>query len=113
MTTETIANMIEDMAEAISGQFNYYMWPENSAPNLPYILFYYPNRDDFTADDINYAVITRLNIELYTAEKDFEKESEIESILAQNGFVFTKDESFINDEKLYEVLYTMEVTLNV
>lgn len=113
MTTETIANMIEDMAEAISGQFNYYMWPENSAPSPPYILFYYPNRDDFTADDINYAVITRLNIELYTAEKDFDKESEIESILTQNGFVFTKDESFINDEKLYEVLYTMEVTLNV
>ena len=113
MNTETIATMIGDMAEAISGQCNYYIWPENSAPNPPYILFYYPNRDDFLADDISYVVVTRLNIELYTAEKDFESESKIESILTDSGFVFTKDESYINDEKLYEVLYTMEVTLNV
>ena len=41
MTTENIATMVGEMAEAIGGDFNYLMFPENSAPNPPYILFYY------------------------------------------------------------------------
>lgn len=113
MTTENIATMVGEMAEAISGDFNYLMFPENSAPNPPYILFYYPRRDDFLADDIQYQVITQLNIELYTSEKDFDKEDAIETILRNYGLVFSKDEAWQNDEKLFEILYTMEVIINV
>lgn len=113
MTMENIATMVGEMAEAIGGDFNYLMFPENSAPNPPYILFYYPRRDDFLADDIQYQVITQLNIELYTSEKDFEKESAIEAILQNYGLVYSKDEAWQNDEKLFEILYTMEVIINV
>ena len=113
MTTESIATMVGEMAEAINGDFNYLMFPENSAPNPPYILFYYPRRDDFLADDISYQVITQLNIELYTSEKDFEKEEAIEEILQNCGLVYSKDEAWQNDEKLFEILYTMEVIINV
>ncbi len=113
MTTENIATMVGEMAEAIGGDFNYLMFPENSAPNPPYILFYYPRRDDFLADDIQYQVITQLNIELYTSEKDFDKEDAIETILRNYGLVFSKDEAWQNDEKLFEILYTMEVIINV
>ena len=113
MNTETIATMVSEMAEAINGDYNYLMFPENSAPNPPYILFYYPRRDDFLADDISYQVITQLNVELYTPEKDFEKEQALEDVLRNYGLVFTKDEAWQNDEKLFEILYTMEVCLNV
>jgi hypothetical protein len=113
MTTETIATMVGEMAEAINGDFNYLMFPENSAPDPPYILFYYPRRNDFLADDVSYQVITQLNIELYTSEKDFDKESAIEAILRDYGIIFSKDEAYQNDEKLFEILYTMEVCLNV
>lgn len=112
MTTEQIATMVSAMAESINGDFNYLMYTENSAPDPPYILFYYPNRDDFIADNINYGIITQLNIELYTSEKDFEKEADVEKILTDNDIVYQKTETFLNDEKLYEVLYIMEVALN-
>lgn len=112
MTTQQIATMVSAMAESINGSFNYLMWPEGSAPEPPYILFYYPNRNDFVADNINYGIITQLNIELYTSEKDFDKEKAIEMILKDNDIVFTKSESYLDDEKLYEALYTMEVAIN-
>lgn len=112
MTIETIATMMTEMSEAIGGEFNYLMFSENSAPNPPYILFYYPQRDDFLADNEAYQIITQLNIELYTSEKDFEKENALEAVLTGYGFVFSKTESWLNDEKLYEILYTMEVCLD-
>ena len=69
MTYAEIASMIE----STELENTYYQYPEGEAPELPYILFYYPERDDFQADNKNYAKITQLNIELYTKEKDFER----------------------------------------
>ena len=48
----------------------YLMWPEKEAPDLPYICYYYPNSNDEPADNINWAHITALNVELYTQNKD-------------------------------------------
>ena len=33
----------------------YYQWQKGSAPAPPYLIYYYPNRDDFRADNENYA----------------------------------------------------------
>ena len=108
MTYDEIASMID------STELNnaYYQYPEGEAPELPYILFYYPNRDDFQADDKNYAKIPQLNIELYTKEKDFEKEKLIEDLLDANDITYDKEEQYIEAEEMYEVLYTMEVIIN-
>ena len=108
MTYDEIASMIES-----TGLNNaYYQYPEGEAPDLPYILFYYPERDDFQADNKNYAKIPQLNIELYTKEKDFEKEDLIEALLDANDLAYDKEEQYIESEKMYEVLYTMEVIIN-
>lgn len=108
MTYAEIASMIE----STELENTYYQYPEGEAPELPYILFYYPERDDFQADNKNYAKITQLNIELYTKEKDFEKEEALEGILEANDLVYDKEEQYIESEKMYEVLYTMEVIIN-
>lgn len=101
------------MLNAISPNIpvNYYQWPENEAPELPYILFYYPTRDDFIADGKNYAKITQLNIELYTKNKDFATEAMVEAKLEEYGLVYTKEEQYINEEHMYEVLYITNITL--
>lgn len=112
MTLQQIATMVGTMATAIGGQYAYKLFSEGSAPNPPYILFYYPNNDDFVADNTNYVGIAQLNIEFYSDSKDFASEAKIEKTLNDNGLVFTKDESYLNDEKLYEVLYITEVVIN-
>lgn len=108
MTYEEISAMIERMGLP----FNYYQWDEDQVPPLPYILFYYPERNDFRADDKSYCKITKLNLEFYSKEKDFENEEVIEGVLEEYGLIYTKTESFIDSERMYEVLYQTEVQIN-
>lgn len=103
---------IEEMIRNMGLKFTYYQWDVGSAPELPYILFYYPERDDFHADDKNYVKITRLNIELYSDNKDFEHEAIIEALLEEHEIIYEKEEQYISEERMYETLYTMEVNLN-
>lgn len=107
MTFSNIATMIND-----TGLLNaYYSFPENSNPVLPYILFYYPNNNDLTADNRNYQTIVRLNIELYTENKDFTTEALIEETLNANGLVYSRSESYIDSEHMYEVLFEADVII--
>lgn len=94
----------------------YYSWPEDDpahpVPPLPYIVWYFPNTDNFAADDRVYSHIEALNIELYTRTKDFATEAAVEAVLAAHGIVWNRQESWIESEKMYEVLYTTEVIIN-
>lgn len=103
---------LNSMIKSIGLPSNYYQWPEGEEHDLPYILFYYPSRNDILADGINYVKNTRMNIELYSEEKDFELESQVEAVLEANGLVYDKEEQYISEERMYEVLYTMEVIIN-
>ena len=73
MTYKEIATMIN----GIGLPFTYNSFPENIAPDPPYIVFNYPENDDFGADNTNYVSIDVLNIELYTSNKDFQTEAKI------------------------------------
>ena len=72
----------------------YYSWPEDDpahpVPPLPYIVWYFPNTDNFAADDRVYSHIEALNIELYTRTKDFETEAAVEAVLAAHGIVWNR-----------------------
>ena len=103
---------INSLLGSIGYPYNYDFFPENKVPAPPYMVFYYPNRDDFYADDSNYSHIEQLNIELYTDEKDFDAEAAVESKLRLNDITFQKQEAYIESENLYQVLYIMEVVIN-
>lgn len=103
---------IEQMISRTGLEHTYYQWDAGHAPELPYILFYYPERNDFIADGRNYLKITKVNIELYSENKDFENESVIEDLLDEYGLVYETEEQYISDERMYERLYTMEVNLD-
>ena len=53
------------------------------------------------------AVIVR--IELYTDRKDPGAEALVETVLDDAGIFYNKSEVWIQSEKLYEVLYSMEL----
>lgn len=90
----------------------YYQWPENEAPPLPYICYYYPNVTPETADNTHHADIYRLNVELYTKNKQFDAETRVEQALLRAGLVFTRDEDYLKTEHMYEVLYMTEVFID-
>ena len=111
MTFQEIASMIE----SIGLPFSYYMFKgskNDPVPPLPYVIFYYPQSDNFGADNNVYQNITRLNVELYSENKDFDSEKLVEDVLIENDIFFEKYESYIESENMYEVLYESEVIIN-
>lgn len=108
MTYEDIASMID----SIGIPYAYYEFDNASGQQPPFICFYYPNDDDFHADGSNYSHITALNVELYTDEKDFDAEAAVETAFAEYGITFSKAETKIDTEKMYQVLYQTEVLIN-
>lgn len=91
----------------------YLMFPENdpNTPPPPFICYYYTGDNDLKADDVNYQKIRQLTIELYCDNKNFTLESAVESALTSNGFVYSKYEEYIDDEKMYMTTYEMEVVI--
>ena len=99
------------MIESIGLPYTYDFFPNNEAPQLPYIVFNYPSRDDFGADNINYSKISILNVELYTASKDIDLEKRVEAVLEENGFFYEKNEAYIRNENIYQVSYVMQFVI--
>lgn len=108
MTVSEISSMIG----TLHVPYAYYQFPEGTAQACPFICFYLPSSDDFIADNVNYTKISRLIIELYTDEKDFDLESQVESMLRINEIVYTKTETYIDTERMYMIVYESEVILN-
>lgn len=90
----------------------YYQFTEDTAVPPPFICWYYPDDDDFLADNENYQKINLLTIELYTDFRDFELEANVESALTEAGFVYSWDETFIESEKMHLTTYYTEVIIN-
>lgn len=108
MTHTEVATMIA----SIGLPYAYYEFPDDTELEPPFVVFYYPQSDDLYADNQNYVGITQLNIELYTDEKDFDLESTVESVLTGSGLTYTKMETRIDTERMWQILYQMEVIIN-
>lgn len=87
----------------------YHHFVEGEAPKPPFLVYLYPNSDNFSADGEVYFKINKLDIELYTDKKDVAIEEKVETILDEYGIFYDKSEVWIETEKLYEVLFQMEV----
>ena len=108
MTHKEIAQLVK----CIGFPCTYHHWEKKDVPDLPYILFYEPSRNDFMADNTNYHRIVHLVIELYSDNKDIKAENKVETVLEQNSIPYTKEEVYISSEQMYEVIYETEVDLD-
>lgn len=108
MTYQDIANIIKGIGFPTA----YYQFTKKTAQPPPFICFIFPERNDFFADDRNYVKVPEVDIELYTNEKDFDAEARVEAALESAGLTYGKEETYIDSERLYEVIYTCEVIIN-
>ena len=105
MTHEEVMAMVEEMGLP----FAYHHFAEGESPDPPFVVFLYPRADNFSADGKPYYKINVLDIELYIDAKDLELETRVEAVLERHGIFYAKSEVWIDSEKLYEVLFEMEV----
>ena len=102
---------IDAMIGEVGLPYAYYQFPE-TGQQPPFICWMLDGIDDLYADNINYQRIVVLAVELYTDEKDFEKEAAVEAVLAAHGLSYGKAEQYIDSEHMHETVYTMEVVVN-
>lgn len=103
---------VYEMVNEIGFNAAYHHFEEGQEPQKPYLVYLYPGSNNFSADGMVYQDINKLNIELYTDNKDPEAEKRVEAVLKKHGLFYETTESYIKTEGIYEVLFEMEVLLN-
>lgn len=87
----------------------YRRFAEGDVPDPPYITYYYPGTDNFSADGIVYCPINEIDVELYDVKKNTEAEQKIEDFLTENEIFYEKQEYDIESEKMIQVIYEFEI----
>ena len=104
----TIENLVE-MLQELKIPFAYDHFAEGESPEPPFICYLLPGSNNFAADGKVYFKVNEVHIELYTDLKDLAVEQQLEDVLDEHGIFYNKSETWIESEKLYEVLYTFEM----
>ena len=102
---EKLLQMLQEMQIP----FSYHHFAEGEAVNPPFICYLLPGSNNFSADGKVYFKINEVRIELYTDLKDLAVEQQVEDILDKYEIFYNKSETWIEGERLYEVLYTFEM----
>lgn len=98
---------IQELLESTGLPTAYRAWPENDAPPLPFICYLVSRNNNFAADGTVYMPVQHIQIELYTKQKEPETEDKVEKALS--SVFWSKTETYISTEQVYEILYEIEV----
>ena len=99
-----------DLIHSIGIPTAYRFFPKDTDKTPPYLVYYITGYDDMYADDEIFQRIATIRIEVYMAEKDFDLENRIDLIFKAMGY--EKEEVYIDDEAMYEIVYESEVIFN-
>jgi len=75
----------------------------------PFITYQFAYSNDFMADNVNYFEISNFQVELYTSKKDLSAEQKVQDKLKELGLTYSKLETFLEEEKLYQVIYEVQL----
>jgi hypothetical protein len=75
----------------------------------PYIVYLSDDPYYLFADNGNYAEALRFRVELYTGIKDCEAEKSVESAIAGAGIAYSKHESYIKQEQVFQISYEIQI----
>lgn len=103
---------VSDMIASIGLPFAYYQFQNDTGISPPFICFLFSGSDDLAADNTNYQRIRPLEIELYTDSKDFALEQTVESVLNQNGLVYSRQETALDSERMYMVTFSTQIVIS-
>ena len=104
----TIENLVE-MLQELKIPFAYDHFAEGESPEPPFVCYLLPGSNNFAVDGRVYFKLNEVRIELYTDFKDLDLESRVEDVLDRHGIFYNKSETWIQSEKLYEVMYSFEM----
>ena len=102
-------NELIQIIEEMGIPFAYDHFAEGESPEPPFICYLIPGTDNFAADGRVYYKTNEVRIELYTDRKDLSVEEKVTAVLDRHGIFYEQSETWIESEKLYEVLFSFEI----
>ena len=98
-----------EILKSIGFPYAYDHFAEGEAPEPPFLCYLLPGSNNFSADGMVYHKAVEVRLELYTDWKDPAIERKVEDALDAAGIFYNRTETWIESEKLYEVLYSFEM----
>ena len=105
MTYEEIKQMLLELGLPVA----YWNFDDEEVPAAPYIIFSMPESDNLAADGKVYQKVNKLYIELYVNSKSPRIEAQLEELMDAHGLFYNRQEYYIEKDKMFEELYTLEV----
>ncbi len=102
-------NEVLSMLEKLNLPVAYWEFDEDNPPDLPYVVFTMPDSNNVYADGKVYYVGQKLYVELYVGCKNQELEEKIQKLFGDYGLGWSRKEYRIEDKKIFEELYELEV----
>lgn len=87
--------------------YAYRAFPEGTTTPPPFICYFSTGADNLIADGGVYYSAIPIRLELYTQDKSVETERAVEATL--QGYAWSKDETYIDSERCYLIIYEFEV----
>lgn len=81
----------------------------NDPKKTPFITYLVTYSSNFHADNKVYKQIQNVDVELYTDKKDLAAEQTLEDLLNTNELPYEKVETYIDSEKIYQIIYEMRL----
>ena len=78
-------------------------------PKPPYLIYLFTYKSDLMAENQNYVEIDNFQVELYTENKDPDTEKLVESKLKELGLPYSKTETFLQSEGLFQLVYDIQL----
>lgn len=100
---------VKELVKSVGLPYAYYQFPQGTGQSPPFSCYFFNSSDDFEADNRNYQPIRTLHLEIYTDQKDFDLEMQVEALLNERDLPYYKEETYIKDQRLYMTSYEMEV----
>jgi len=103
MTQAELFEQLQSLGMPVSyGEFK-------KSPSPPFITYLFAYSSDMNADNHNYVDISNYQIELYTTKKEPAQEKLIQDKFKELRIPYSKTESWLESEKLRQVIYEIQL----
>ena len=104
MRIDELGNLLKETGIPVA----YGYFPDDQPQKPPYICYRVLRDSNFAADGTVFHKADIVQIELYIKIKDWELEDKVENILSSD-FVWSKEEGYLEEEKIFQIIYEIEV----
>ena len=105
MTSSEINTMLKSSGYPVT----YLAFPADECPSMPFITWQEIGSNNVGADGIVYQPVRQIQVDLFTAGKDWSAEEALELVFKNNGIFWNKIQTLDDAEACQRYTYTFEV----